>query len=228
MEDNNKNNNDNSILEMDEEVRKMFDLTKKKKKDKKSYKNDKDSKDIEKNSNDSPKNNENTYLSHPDGLPNYTYEDMLNRLNTLLGRDNNTDINIKRKSIEYPEVERLGTTKVVWNNFNLICKILNRPNEHLMKFFLTDLGTEGSLNESKSLILKGRFSSKQIEPILRKYIQKFVSCDNCHSLNTNIRKDKINSLSFIFCDDCHAHRSIQSIKAGYHAETRADRRAMRK
>ncbi len=216
-------NKEKSVLDMDEEVRKMFDLTKKKKKDKKSSKNDKD---IEKDSNNFEKNDSN--LLYLNDIPNYTYEDMLNRLNNLLGRDNNTDSKIKRKSIEYPEVERLGTTKVIWKNFDLTCKILNRKHEHLMKFFLVDLGTEGSLNEEKSFILKGRFTSKDIEPILRKYIQKFVSCDNCHSLNTYIRKDKINSLSFIFCDECHAHRSIQSIKAGYHAETRADRRAMRK
>ncbi len=221
-------NDNKSIINTDEDIQKMFDLSlTKKKKNKKTSKNvndyDNDVNNINNNNKEVNFNKQNPY-----DLPNYKYEDLLNRLNTLLGRDNNTDSKIKKKSIEFPEVERLGTTKIVWKNFDKTCTILNRPREHLMKFFLTDLGTEGSINEEKSLILKGRFSSREIEPILKKYIKKYVSCENCHSLNTNIRKDQIISLNFIFCDDCHAHRSIQSIKTGYHAETKADRRAMRK
>jgi translation initiation factor 2 subunit 2 len=221
--------------DFDDELKKYFDLSKKKKKDKKSSKSDDkdkeskhDKKEKKQNQDDNQQLEEVIDPNNPYGKPNYTYEQLLDRINLLLGRtENSMDSNTKRKSIEYPEVERLGTTKVLWTNFDKTCKVLNRKHEHIMKFFLHDFGTDGSLNEDKNFVLKGRFTSKQFEVILSKYIATYIKCQNCNSLNTNLRKDQIVHLTFLYCDDCHAHRSVQSIRAGYHAETKADRKAER-
>ncbi len=237
MEDNNltdlEETKKNLNTELDDDVMKMFDLsTSKKKKSKKSSKDEKkekkkDNHDESNEINDELKQKEDNERMHPDGIPNYTYEQLLERINEKLGRnDKDFDLN-KRKSVPLPEIERLGTTKTIWKNFLLTSKALNRNIEHIMKFFLHDLGVEGSLNEDKELIFKGRFTVKQIEPILRKYIHHYVACSNCFSLNTQLKRDKIVSLIFIFCDNCHSQKTVQNIKAGYHAETKADRKAMR-
>lgn len=219
--ENNKDLEKENLSLIDEDVSKMFDLSKKKKK---KSKDEKDRKD--KNKDDIEKNNKDILNEETRDLPNYTYEQLLDRINVLLGRNSN-DLNNKRKSIPSPEIEKVGSKKVVWTNFDETCKILNRKIEHLMKFFLIEFGAEGSLNEEKQFVIKGRFLSKEFQNVLTKYIKMFISCENCNSLNTQIRKDQIVHLTFLHCDDCHSHRSVQSIKAGYHAETKADRKAMR-
>lgn len=49
----------------------------------------------------------------------------------------------------------------------------------------------------------------------------------CRSFNTILTKDSVSRLHFVECDDCKSSKSVQAIRAGYHAQTRADRRAQR-
>jgi translation initiation factor 2 subunit 2 len=47
---------------------------------------------------------------------------------------------------------------------------MNRTEEHVQSFLLAELGTSGSVDGNRRLIIKGRFQQKQIENVLRKYI----------------------------------------------------------
>merc|ERR1712187_227629 len=97
-------------------------------------------------------------------------------------------------------------------------------------------GTEGSVAGTATtrsegsgcdgqLILKGRYQPKHCESLLRKYIKEYVTCEMCKSANTQLTKDSSTRLFMVMCDNCGASRTASSIKSGYHAVTRGDRRA---
>ena len=69
---------------------------------------------------------------------------------------------------------------------------------------------------------------KYIESLLRKYIGEYVTCKMCRSPNTELTKDSVSRLFFCKCKDCESSRSVAPIRSGYHAATRADRRAAKK
>lgn len=45
-----------------------------------------------------------------------------------------------------------------------------------MQFLFAELGTSGSVDGSRRLIIKGRFQQKGIETVLRSYIKEYVTC----------------------------------------------------
>ena len=47
---------------------------------------------------------------------------------------------------------------------------MKRTDEHVMQFLFAELGTNGSVDGSRRLVIKGRFQQKQIENVLRRYI----------------------------------------------------------
>lgn len=106
--------------------------------------------------------------------------------------------------------------------------MMNRAPDHVFQFMMAELGTEGSIDGNQRLVIKGKFVPKYIESLLRKYIIEYVSCQMCRSLQTSLNRDNNTRLSFVECRDCNSSRSVAQIRAGYHAQTRADRRALRK
>lgn len=51
----------------------------------------------------------------------------------------------------------------------LACSMHRQP-EHVQSFFLAEMGTDGSIDGSIRLVIKGRFQPKQVESLLKKYI----------------------------------------------------------
>jgi translation initiation factor 2 subunit 2 len=49
---------------------------------------------------------------------------------------------------------------------------MKRTDEHVTSFLFAELGTSGSVDGSRRLVIKGRFQQKQIENVLRRYIGK--------------------------------------------------------
>mmetsp|Transcript_35812 Transcript_35812/g.65005 ORF Transcript_35812/g.65005 Transcript_35812/m.65005 type:complete len:121 (-) Transcript_35812:46-408(-) len=114
--------------------------------------------------------------------------------------------------------------------------MMKRPVDHVVQFVLAEFGTEGSIagaattraegqGQDGQLILKGRYLPKHCESLLRKYIKEYVTCEMCKSANTQLKKDSSTRLFFVECLNCGATRTAASIKAGYHAVTRGDRKA---
>jgi len=68
-----------------------------------------------------------------------------------------------------PQVTKIGKKKTAITNFTALCKQLDRHPEHVMNFFLGDLGAEGSLG-SIGFTIKNVLQPKQIENLFRKYI----------------------------------------------------------
>lgn len=205
------------------EVDAMLDLSGKKKTKKK-----KSSKDKSKKSIVEQETYELTYLTEVDTPP-YTYDELLQRAMSIIHENNPEFFKRDKIKIKPPELMRMGTKKTVWVNFQDICNTMRRNSDHVFQFMMAELGTEGSIDGNARLVIRGKLIPKSIESLLRKYIIEYVSCQMCKSFDkTNLSKDSVSRLHFLECDNCGCSRSVAPIRSGYHAQTRADRRAQRK
>lgn len=162
-----------------------------------------------------------------DKKANYTYPVLLDRIMNILHAQNPDLIEKKRRNMKPPQLTRVGTKKTLWVNFQEICTMMQRPPEHVFQFFMAELGTEGSIDGNQRLVIRGKYVPKYIESLLRKYIVEYVTCQMCRSPNTELTKDSVSRLFFCHCRDCGSSRSVAPIRSGYHATSRADRRAAR-
>ena len=159
--------------------------------------------------------------------PPYTYSELLDRCNAVYTQ-NNTKLNENNKySIPPPTIAKMGSKRVVWTNFALFCEKVGRTLDHVFQYMVAELGAECSIDGTNQLVIKGKFASKYIESLMKKYMMEYVQCTSCRSLNTTITKDSVSRLLFIRCTDCMCIRSVSQIKKGFHAQMRSDRIASR-
>lgn len=78
----------------------------------------------------------------------------------------------KSYKIPPPQCMREGNKKTIFANIAEICKRMKRTDEHVTAYLFAELGTSGSVDGSRRLVIKGRFQQKQIENVLRKYISE--------------------------------------------------------
>lgn len=76
----------------------------------------------------------------------------------------------KSYKIPPPQCLREGNRRTIFANISDICKRMKRSDDHVMQFLFAELGTNGSVDGSRRLVIKGRFQQKQIENVLRRYI----------------------------------------------------------
>lgn len=76
----------------------------------------------------------------------------------------------KSYKIAPPQCLREGNRRTIFANISDICKRMKRSDDHVMQFLFAELGTSGSVDGSRRLVIKGRFQQKQIENVLRRYI----------------------------------------------------------
>jgi translation initiation factor 2 subunit 2 len=160
--------------------------------------------------------------------PQYTYSQLLTRLYSKITTRNEDTRTEKRKLVlNPPQLFRLGTKKTMWVNFQDICTTISRSPEHVSQYVMTELGAESSTDGNHRLIMQGKFQPMQIQNILRKYVAEYVACGTCKNTHTTLIKDQISRLHMMECHECKSTRSVAAIKTGFHAQTRADRRAQR-
>ena len=100
------------------------------------------------------------------------YSLLLNRFFTII-QSHHPDLlssGSKSHKIPPPQCLREGNKKTIFANIADICKRMKRTDEHVMQFLFAELGTNGSVDGSRRLVIKGRFQQKQIENVLRRYI----------------------------------------------------------
>jgi translation initiation factor 2 subunit 2 len=157
----------------------------------------------------------------------YTYDELLDRVVDLLQVNNPALVQKTKRNIKPPQLTLLSSKKTLWINFQEICSMMQRNPDHVYQFFMAELGTEGSIDGNQRLIIRGKYVPKYIESLLRKYVVEYVTCEMCRSPNTDLKKDPSSRLYFLQCNDCGSSRSVAVIRSGYHATSRADRRAAR-
>jgi translation initiation factor 2 subunit 2 len=151
-----------------------------------------------------------------------TYIEMLERIYHKIGKKNLLD-----KKVKLPPPETIiRNKKTIWTNFNKICDLLNRNKDHVMSFFSTELGIQTSIDGNNNFLMRGRFQSKQIENLVTRYINEYVICKMCHSIDTLLTRDSITKLYFLNCSNCNSQRSVVPIRIGFHAISKADRKKL--
>ena len=144
----------------------------------------------------------------------YNYDFLLERIYGLIKKHNPNMISSSKVSIPLPVIHRVGTNRTAWLNFSDICSCLNRPNDHLYLFIISELGVQGNLGGEGQFLLKGRVASKQIESLIKKYVHEYVQCTNCKSSNTSLKRDNSARLQMLSCTACGSEKSVQPIKTG--------------
>lgn len=101
-----------------------------------------------------------------------TYTPLLHRFFSQLSQKNPDHALSGTRSykIPPPQCMREGNRKTVFANIADICKRMKRTEEHVTAYLFAELGTNGSVDGSRRLVIKGRFQQKQIENVVRKYI----------------------------------------------------------
>lgn len=97
----------------------------------------------------------------------------------------------KSYRIPPPQCLREGNRRTIFANIADICKRMKRSDDHVMQFLFAELGTSGSVDGSRRLVIKGRFQQKQIENVLRRYIGMYLFSE---SLQTNTNLQQLNTL----------------------------------
>ncbi|RAL59439.1 hypothetical protein DID88_006813 [Monilinia fructigena] len=169
------------------------------------------------------------------------YENLLSRFFILLSEKNPDHASSGSKSYKIPPPQclREGNKKTIFANIAEICKRMKRTDEHVTQYLFAELGTNGSVDGSRRLVIKGRFQQKQIENVLRKYISTFTfpffkrytntshsgirDLQKCRSADTELNKGE-NRLFFITCNSCGSRRSVTAIKTGFSAQVGKRRR----
>lgn len=127
-----------------------------------------------------------------------------------------------RTSVPVPRMTH-GGRRSTWTNFQAMCESLSRPQIHLMAYVCSELNTDVSIDADKKLVIKGRYDTRHIEAVVRKYIPLYVSCGVCNVLETEMERDPTTRLVFIVCCSCHSKRSVPLITGGYRASGRIER-----
>ena len=101
-----------------------------------------------------------------------SYPLLLTRFFTILQNHHPDLLSSGSKSYKIPPPQclREGNKKTIFANIAEICKRMKRTDEHVTQFLFAELGTNGSVDGSRRLVIKGRFQQKQIENVLRRYI----------------------------------------------------------
>lgn len=158
----------------------------------------------------------------------FPYDELLSRFFTIL-KKNNPELAGDRSGPKFrippPVCQREGSKKTLFANVQEISNVLQRNPEHLIQYLFAELGTSGSIDGEKRLVLKGKFQPKQMESVLRRYIIEYVTCKTCKSMNTELKRESANRLHFLSCKACGSTRSVSSIKTGFQAQIGRRKRA---
>lgn len=84
----------------------------------------------------------------------YTYDELLERVVDLLQANNPDLVDKKRTRIKPPQMQTIGSRKCMWVNFQEICSMMQRDPQHVYQFFMTELGTEGSIDGNQRLVIR--------------------------------------------------------------------------
>lgn len=212
---------DSEKVKDEDELAESFEGLKLKKKKKKKSSNKTDSDDFEKQLQEAGiEENTNDKNTKSDLIP---YSQLLDRFYNIL-KEKNPELaggQQQRLKIPPPEVLRDGNKKKIFANVQQIAQVLQRNPSHLIQYLFAELGTSGSIDGEQRLVIKGRFQAKNIEGVLRRYIQEYVICRTCKSMNTELKREAANRLHFIVCKACGSTKSVTSIRTGFTANVGA-------
>ena len=115
----------------------------------------------------------------------------------------------EKARFEIPKVESfVEGKKTVFTNFGRIASHINREQSHFCKFLVKELGTAGTLDSSK-LVLVGSFSNHLLNEKVGKYVKEYVTCKECGKQDTLLLKEE--RILFLKCEACGAKRPVPNV-----------------
>ncbi len=138
-------------------------------------------------------------------MSDFDYNQLLKRVQA---EASNLDVKEERFKIPKVDVFYEGNTTVL-RNFDKILNVINRDAQHLLKFFLGNVGTAGEIVGGR-LVFQGKIPPATLQDKLEDYIESFVICSECNRPDTHLVKK--GRMMVLRCDACGAFRSIGSIK----------------
>jgi len=91
--------------------------------------------------------------------------------------------------------------RTIIQNFKEIASTLNRQPEQFFNFLLHELGTAGSIEDTRA-VLHGKFSKEKIDSLIEVYTKLYVICPVCKGVDTVLRKE--GRVLMIHCTACGA------------------------
>jgi len=64
---------------------------------------------------------------------------------------------------------------------------------------MSELGCEGNIGSMNEMVLVGGYQPKHFLRLIRKYIEDYVRCANCKSLDSKIERDEKSRLWVLKC-----------------------------
>lgn len=142
----------------------------------------------------------------------YNYKFLLSRIFDKLEGKTTEAENKKKIRLKAPSVQREGK-KTFFINFKQICQDLNRSTDHVSNFIFHELATTGSIDSNNVLNIRGSFLPKNIEKVLKQYVQEYVLCGSCSSMDTTLERDPLSRLYILKCNKCFASKNISMTQA---------------
>ena len=102
----------------------------------------------------------------------------------------------------------LQGNRSIWQNFQDIINVLNRPGREVIKFVSGQIGTAGSI-EGGNAIFNGKFNTEAITDVLNRYIDSYVICPVCTRPDTEITKS--DKAYYLVCTACGAQTAIRPV-----------------
>ena len=96
----------------------------------------------------------------------------------------------------------------LWQNFQDIINVLNRPGREVIKFVSGQLGTAGSI-EGGNAIFNGKFTIENVNDVLTRYVESYVTCPVCTRPDTEIVKEEKSYR--LVCSACGARTAIRPV-----------------
>ena len=131
-----------------------------------------------------------------------TYESLLKRAQDLLPQKV-----LATERLEVPKVlGHLQGNKTIVSNFNAIAGVVQRPQEHFLKYLLKELATSGEVSKT-ALILGTKVPASRLNDKVQQYLKDFVICPECKRPDTKLEKE--DNVTFIKCSACGARHAVK-------------------
>jgi translation initiation factor 2 subunit 2 len=109
-----------------------------------------------------------------------------------------------------PEVQMMiQGNRSIWQNFQDIINVLNRPGKEVLKFVAGQLGTAGNI-EGGSAIFNGKFTAELVDELVDRYVDSYVICPVCTRPDTEIMRDS-HAAYYLVCSACGARTAIRPV-----------------
>lgn len=134
------------------------------------------------------------------------YEKILDRARSQVPEDA-----FKRSGerFQVPDIQLMVQgNRSIWQNFQEIITILNRPGKEVLKYVSGQLATAGNIEGSNALF-NGKFTSDQVGDVLERYIDSYVICPVCGRPDTSTSKE--GTAYYLNCTACGARTSIRPV-----------------